>query len=172
MATSSRPKKYQHTLTLNGDITVEDWFDQFQEHLHEEGLVEIALLTDQSNADQVTARSRNITAHFLTSIAPEVYTTLKCLIQPLKLNTRTYEQLKEVLINHMSPKPTVLTERFKFAKSSQKSGESLSDYLARLKSIAVKCEFENYNLRIRDQFVFGLCERDAVEALLRKMLEH
>ena len=51
----------------------------------------------------------------------------------------------------MSPKPTVLTERFKFAKSSQKSGESLSDYLARLKSIAVKCEFDNYNLRIRDQ---------------------
>ena len=153
---------------MNGDITVEDWFDQFQEHLHEEGLVEIALLTDQSNADQVTARSRNITAHFLTSIAPEVYTTLKCLIQPLKLNTRTYEQLKEVLINHMSPKPTVLTERFKFAKSSQKSGESLSDYLARLKSIAVKCEFENYNLRIRDQFVFGLCERDAVEALLEE----
>ena len=168
MATSTRPKKYQHTLTLNGDITVEDWFDQFQEHLHEEGLVEIALLTDQSNADQVTARSRNITAHFLTSIAPEVYTTLKCLIQPLKLNTRTYGQLKEVLINHMSPKPTVLTERFKFAKSSQKSGESLSDYLARLKSIAVKCEFEDYNLRIRDQFVFGLCERDAVEALLEE----
>ena len=166
MATS-KPKKYQHTLTL-GDISVEDWFDQFQEHLHEEGLVEIALLDDGSNQDQVTTRSRNITAHFLTSISPEVYTTLKCLIQPQKLNAQSYEQLKEVLINHLAPKPTVLTERFKFAKSTQKSGESLSEYLARLKSIAVKCEFDDYNIRIRDQFVFGLCERDAVEALLEE----
>ena len=171
MATTRTPKKYQHTLVVNQDSSVEDWFDQFGEHLHEEGLIEVTLLEDQSNAELVAEMRRKITAHFLTSISPEVYTTLKCLIQPAKLNTQTYEHLKGVLINHLAPKPTVLSERFKFSKSIQKPDENLSQYIARLKSTAVKCEFEDYDIRIRDQFVFGISERDALEALLEEDAE-
>ena len=60
----------------------------------------------------------------------------------------------------MAPNPTVLTERFKFTKSTQKSGKSLSNYLARLKSIDVKYEFEiitsEYRTNLCLDFVKGI----------------
>ena len=47
--------------------------------------------------------------------------------------------------DHLSPKPLIIAERFKFYKRNQHEGKSVAQYLAALRTLAEKCDF-NYLL--------------------------
>ena len=68
----------------------------------------------------------------------------------------------------MAPKPTVLAERFEFYRLRQTVGEKTQDFLARLRSTALKCKFADLQTRLRDQFVCNIGNSDAREALLEE----
>ena len=63
----------------------------------------------------------------------------------------------KILTAHLSPKPLVIAERFRFHKRDQKEGERVSVYQAELRKLAEHCNFWEYlSDALRDRFVCGL----------------
>ena len=70
---------------------------------------------------------------------------------------KSYEDPKAVLLVHFRPKPLLTAERFRFYQRNQATGESIHDFLADLRRLAITCEFEDFlDQALRDRFVCGL----------------
>ena len=68
---------------------------------------------------------------------------------------------------HYKPKVIVIYERYKFYSRSQKSGESVADYIAGLKALAHTCDFgTTLTDMLRDRFVMGLANETTQQLLL------
>src|SRR5436190_10390393 len=92
----------------------------------------------------------------LMFIGQKCYDILRDICQPDKPASKSYNQLIELMKNHLQPKPSVLSERYKFHKITQSNGQSVSDFVLCLKRAAQNCDFENRDISLRDQFVSGL----------------
>ncbi|XP_029690263.1 uncharacterized protein K02A2.6-like isoform X1 [Takifugu rubripes] len=103
---------------------------------------------------------------FLSVMGPKTFNLLRNL-QPEKPGSKTYEQIVDTLTAHLSPKPLVIAERFRFHRRSQEEGESVVMFVAALHKLAVHCEFGNVlNDSLRDRLVCGLRN----EAIQKKLL--
>ena len=51
---------------------------------------------------------------------PKTCTLLKSLTTPAKPNTMTFQEIKNVLANHLAPSPLVIVEGFRFGKRDQR----------------------------------------------------
>ncbi len=58
----------------------------------------------------------------ISLIGSKTYGLLKNLITPAKPPSKTYDELVNILTSHLSPKPLVIAERFRFQKRDQKEG--------------------------------------------------
>lgn len=106
-------------------------------------------------------------AVFLSVIGGKTYGLLKTLLAPKKPTEKTYEELRQVLQDHLSPKPVVIAERYRFWTVRQKAGQSVSQYLAELRRLAEKCQFGDFlNDALRDMFVIGLLDTAVQKKLL------
>lgn len=104
---------------------------------------------------------------FLTLVGGETYKILKNLVSPDLPSTKTYVDLKTILLNHFKPKTLIIAERFKFYQTSQESNESIAQFIVKLRNLASKCEFGPFlQEALRDKFVCGLKS----EQILRKLL--
>jgi len=74
---------------------------------------------------------------FLTLVGSKTYALLSGLIAPAKPATKTYADLKAVLRQHLKPKPLVIVERFEFHRRVQKENETVDEYMAELRTLAV-----------------------------------
>jgi hypothetical protein len=62
-----------------------------------------------------------------------------------------------LLRDHVTPKPIIIAERFRFHKRNQLQCESVNAYIAELRKLTKFCEFGlNLNDTLRDRFVCGL----------------
>ena len=76
---------------------------------------------------------------------------------PESPSDKSYQQLKVLLKDHLSPKPIVIAERFKYHQRQQKEGETVGDFLAELKKLSEPCKFGGFlEEALRDRFVCGL----------------
>ena len=117
-------------------------------------------------ANGITNEEKQV-AVFLTVIGSHLYKLLRNLVSPSKPAEKTYEQLTTVIKQHLVPKPIVIVERLRFHKRMQKSGESISTYLASLKQLAKTCDFKAFlDEALRDQLVCGLRS----EAIQKRLL--
>ena len=90
-------------------------------------------------------------------------------MEPDKPDSKTYQELLEVLKQHYEPKPVVIAERFRFYRWLQAPGESFASYVAELKNLARNCAFEGYlETALRDQFVCGIRSQMVQKHLLRE----
>lgn len=106
-------------------------------------------------------------AVFLSVIGGRTYTLLKTLIAPAKPTNKSLEELKKVVKEHLSPKPVVIAERYRFWTGRQKSGQTISQYLTELRKLAEKCKFGDFlDEALRDIFVIGLQDAAAQKKLL------
>ena len=106
-------------------------------------------------------------AVFLTVIGGKAYGLLRNLLSPTKPADADYATLIKTMKDHLSPKPLVIAERFKFHKRDQHEGESVSQYLAALRKLAEKCDFNDFlDQALRDKLVCGLRN----ESIQRKLL--
>ena len=95
-------------------------------------------------------------AVFLSVIEGKTYSLLRDLLAPEKPHDKSlsvFIKLKE----HYEPKPLVITERFYFHRRDQGANESIAEYIAELRCLAISCEFGKYlNDALRDRLVCGL----------------
>ena len=59
---------------------------------------------------------------FLSIMGPKTFKLLRDLLQPVKPGSNTYKEIVHILANHLSPKPLVIAERFRFHKRGQEEG--------------------------------------------------
>ena len=96
-------------------------------------------------------------AVFLSLVGAKTFSLVRNLVAPQKPSGKSVKQLIEVLMAHFEPKPVVITERFRFNQRNQGSGESVTEYVAELKRLAVNCEFgDRLEDALRDRLVCGI----------------
>lgn len=67
---------------------------------------------------------------------------LRSLTTPAKPKDKDYDALVDLLRQYFSQKPSVITEYFRFLKSDQQTGESVSAVIADLKKLSENCKFD------------------------------
>ena len=77
----------------------------------------------------------------LTLLGGKTYGLLRNLTLPDKPATQTYDAIVKLLKDHLSPKPLIVAERFRFYKRYQLQGETVNKYVAELRRLAEYCEF-------------------------------
>ena len=75
----------------------------------------------------------------LTVIGGKTYSLLRTLTSPDKPSTKSFDQIVEILKGHLSPKPLLIAERFRFHKGDQRDDENINTYVAEIKKLY--CDF-------------------------------
>lgn len=78
----------------------------------------------------------------------------------------SYDEVKTLCAKIFDPPKNVFFYRALFRKREQAHGESIRDYLAALRALAVKCEYSNVDIEIRDQ----MCTHVADSTIRGKLL--
>lgn len=81
------------------------------------------------------------TSVFISIMGQDNYDILKSLMIPDLPSSKSFEDIMKVLKKHHDPKKNKRAERFKFNKTMQQSGETISEFIVRLKSLAQTCLF-------------------------------
>lgn len=82
-------------------------------------------------------------AALLKCIGTHAYSLLRALCDPKKPNEMTYDELCNLLEEHFMPPVIVFRERINFYNASKNSDETVSNWYARVKTLALKCKFCN-----------------------------
>ena len=103
----------------------------------------------------------------LSSIGASTYALLSDLLAPVAPGDKSFDDIAKVLRGHFEPQRSVIAERFHFHKREQAAGETVADFDAALRKLAVHCKFEDkLEDALRDRFVCGLRH----EAIQRRLL--
>lgn len=78
---------------------------------------------------------------FLAICGSTTFELAKTLLQPTTLDEATYAAILEKLTKHYAPKPSPIVQRFKFNTRERQPGESISVYIAALRTIGEHCGF-------------------------------
>ncbi|KAL5487308.1 hypothetical protein EMCRGX_G019895 [Ephydatia muelleri] len=117
-------------------------------------------------AANAIAEERKVTV-FLSTVGPKTYGLLRNLVAPSKPQDKSMLELTAVLKKHFEPKPIVIAERFYFHRRNQAVGESIAEYVAELRRLAMNCKFGAYlDEAMRDRLVCGLRDEDTQKKLL------
>ena len=70
-------------------------------------------------------------------------------------------------MSHYEPKPLVIAEHSKFYRRTQNATETVLEYAAELRRLALTCDFSTFlNTALRNKFVFGLRSEPMRKSLL------
>lgn len=106
----------------------------------------------------------------LTHLSDETYRLARNLVHPTELDKVSFEDLVSKLNGHFKPKRSTFVDRAKFYDAAISDGESIEDWAARLRGLAVYCEFGEALLDtlLRDKFILGLREGRERDRLFEK----
>ena len=109
-------------------------------------------------------------AILLSSIGGATYKTLKDLSFPQQPHEKAFEDLCKLLKGQYKPKRLMVAERFRFHNAKQAPGQSICDFAAHLKKLAVYCEFMGNQLQdsLRDRLICGLLSESIQKKLLAR----
>jgi len=98
-------------------------------------------------------------AILLKSIGSEPYKLLHSLCSPKSPVNKTYDEICEIMNMHFTPPTIIFRERKKFYTAKISENETISDWYAKTKNLALNCKFgEHLNSFILDRFIVGLPE--------------
>ena len=104
---------------------------------------------------------------FLSTVGPRTYTLLYNLVAPTRPKALTFAEISKVLIDHYQPQRLEITERYHFHRRSQGADESVAEFDAALRSLAIHCGFGAVlDDCLRDQFVCGIRHENVRRRLL------
>lgn len=72
----------------------------------------------------------------LRGVGAATYSLLRSLLCLLTSVDKTYVESINMLKDHYNPKPSEISQTYKFNSRTQKSGETVADYVAELKKLA------------------------------------
>ena len=103
----------------------------------------------------------------LSSIGLTTYSLICDLEAPENPKTLTLPAIAQLLKDHFEPKRLIIAERFTFHRWNQRPDETIAEYDAALRKLAVTCEFQAYlEEALRDRFVCGLRNEEIQRRLL------
>ncbi|GBL76949.1 Uncharacterized protein K02A2.6 [Araneus ventricosus] len=107
---------------------------------------------------------------FISSLSAKLYQLLKNLLAPDLPSDQNLDKLKNVLKQHLTPKPLIIPSRHKFLNRKQNEGESINSYIAELRALAINCDYDNnmLNIMLRDVFVSGLRDKAILDRLFEE----
>ena len=144
-------------MSLIGNVGPYDESEKFSTH------VDRVKLYFEANS---IAENKQVPA-FLSLIGPKLFSLTTDLVSPRTPKECTLEELISALNNHYKPQVIVIYERFKFYRRCQENHESVTSFVAALKSLASTCEFEGkLEEMLRDKLVMGLREESTQRLLL------
>ena len=122
-----------------------------------------------------TAGTLNRRRGLLTgALKPVDHTKLKETLAPLDINTTTWEQLTDALRAAFDRPCHPMQQRKMFYKMSQNNGETVANYVNRLKNVARHCHFDSqydvqhpFDAHVRDALVNGLRNTMSAQQLLQ-----
>ena len=107
-------------------------------------------------ANEITDAARK-RAILNSVVGPETYKLISSLLSPTKPKDSTYEAIVEKLKKHFTPIKSSIMARHLFDNRLRRQGESVTDYLACLRTIAKDCKFgDGLDEKLRDRFVTGI----------------
>lgn len=117
-----------------------------------------------ANDIETEAKKKSV---MLSSCGNKTYRLFRNLLAPTKPGAASWSLLKETMENHVSPKPSVILERFRFNRRNRKIGESVPCYLAELRKLTEHCEYnDNFSDMLRDKLVCGINDTKIQQKLL------
>ena len=103
----------------------------------------------------------------LALMGGKTYSLLRNLTSPDDPASRGFDAIVKLLDDHLSPKPLVIAERFRFHKRDQKDSELIPVYVAELRKLSEHCDFKaNLNDALRDRLVCGIKHGNIQKKLL------
>ncbi|GBL64618.1 hypothetical protein AVEN_79206-1 [Araneus ventricosus] len=107
---------------------------------------------------------------FISSLSAKLYQLLKNLLAPDLPSDQNLDKLKNVLKQHLTPKPLIIPSRHKFLNRKQNEGESINCYIAELRALAINCDYDSnmLNIMLRDVFVSGLRDKAILDRLFEE----
>ena len=136
-------------------------FDEGQETWtnYQERLEEYFAVNEKANDKKVSS--------LLTLLGGKTYCLLRNLTSLDKPSAKDYATLVKLLKDHLSRKPLIIAERFRFHKHNQCVGETVTQYIAELRKLAEFGKFgTNLNDSLRDRFVCGSKAQNVQKRLL------
>lgn len=106
--------------------------------------------------------------HFLLHyVGSQVYDFVCDSVAPDAVKDKSYEEIVKILKDYYNPKPLEVAEYYKFHHRHQQEGETVKEYVAALRKMAVNCNFGEYLLTaLRNQLVCGVRAKKIRDRLL------
>ncbi|XP_049865396.1 uncharacterized protein LOC126366325 [Pectinophora gossypiella] len=137
-------------------------------------------LTQFLTLNNITDEERK-RALLLTLLTDEAYRLLSNICHPKKVEATAYSELIILLDGHYTPSRSTFADKANFYDAVQAEGESVQNWAARLRGLAVYCDFgASLDTLFRDRFVLGLrpgpardrlCEQNSSALTFSKALE-
>ncbi|XP_044760380.1 uncharacterized protein LOC123317833 [Coccinella septempunctata] len=128
-----------------------------------------ARLDNYFEANNITGVKRR--AIFLNMLDEDSYRLMFDQCSPVKPEQKSYEQLLEIFDKHFAPVHTPFAERIKFYESERGPEESPNEWVARVRRLAIQCEFDNHlETVLRDKFICGFGKGLVLDRLLEEKI--
>ncbi|XP_068149456.1 uncharacterized protein [Drosophila tropicalis] len=117
-------------------------------------------------ANDVTEEARKKAA-LLTLAGAPLFELLTSLASPTQVSDLSLSEIYEILNQHLSPCQSEIAAYYQFHKRDQLIDESVANYMAALRTLAVDCKFgAALDRMLRDRFVCGMKDEGLQKSLL------
>jgi len=170
-----RPSESIQSVTMEkfneAEESIGDYFIRLENNFLLRGLVEpTGQGADANKIAEVKTQKVRLLMNYLS---PKYCKVLHDLCSPDVPNTKSYEDLKKLLIDYLDKPANEIVEQNRFLLRVQKDGESIAKFVAELKNLTNHCNFICANCKkstagahLRSQFIRGVREADVREKLL------
>ncbi|KAG8138781.1 hypothetical protein E2320_001569 [Naja naja] len=107
-------------------------------------------------------------SYFPSFCGAAVFNNATALLVPQSVKEVSWEALTEIVSNYYTPKPSRITRRLAFRRQAQVEGETISIYMAALRTAALQCSFKELDDMLLDQLVYGVRDLRLQSHLLAK----
>ena len=106
-------------------------------------------------------------AILLSSCGITMYKLFKGLTGQSKPGEKSFDELKQLMLDHENPRPNMIDKRFKFSSRVRNANESVSMFVAELRKLTEYCKYgESLNDMLRDRLVCGINHERTQQRLL------
>ena len=117
-----------------------------------------------ANDADVAEKQRAI---LLSVCGAATYQLIRDLVSPARPNTKTFDEIVQLVQDHHQPPPSFIVQRYHFNTRNQEEGETISAFIASLRRLSEHCRYEAMlEDMLRDRLVCGVRDKRIQQRLL------